>query len=410
MKPKHVVLFVVLAVGLFFCSISASYVSAITQNYAYGSEGLTESEQDQTEEQDQTDTSEEEDTIQAEEESSETQSEHENETRELSAERLKKDTQGPTIDSRTPSVEAATIPINTNIKVTFNEPIKPSSANTATILLRGTIDGKIIPGTVSLSQDGKTATFDATSALAYLQSYTVSLTSDIKDLVGNSLTSEKWSFTTEAQPSSGGGGNAGSESDNTGFGNVGDSLGLVLPNSNLDAAKAQSTSANNNSSDIGVIDKDVITLPKGKAYIQLLNDAELVDRILPLIVEKIDVNMLIAKADGQQLLKKVLPYLDVKVTAYQREGDTKSYKLGSGGSNSGFGLAKCESGDQLVGGGIWSPNSAVEGIWGSVKLSGAFPEPSGDTWRTMYFLKRDDTVTVYAQCLKTEVGIRQILP
>jgi hypothetical protein len=409
MKPKHVVLFVVLAVGLIFCSISASYLSAITQNYAYASEGLTETEQDQIEAQDQTDTSEEEDTIQAQEESSETQSEHENETRGLSAERLTKDTQGPTIDSRTPSVEAATIPINTDITVTFNEPIKPSSANTATILLRG-IDGKINPGTVSLSQDGKTATFDATSVLAYLQSYTVSLTSGIKDLVGNSFISEKWSFTTEAQPSSGDGGNAGSGSDDAGFENVGDSLGLVLPNSNLDAAKTQSTSANNNLSDNGVINKDVITLPKGKAYIQLLNDAELVDRILPLIVEKIDVNMLIAKADGQQLLKKVLPYLDVKVTAYQREGDTKSYKLGSGGSNSGFGLAKCESEDQLVGGGIWSPNSAIDGIWGSVKLSGAFPEPSGDTWRTMYFLKRDDTVTVYAQCVKTEVGIKQILP
>src|SRR5262245_15298906 len=95
MKPKHVVLFVVLAVGLFFCSISASYLSAITQNYAYGSEGLTESEQDQTKEQDQTDTSEEEDTIQAQEESPETQSEHENESRGLSAEQLKKDTQGP---------------------------------------------------------------------------------------------------------------------------------------------------------------------------------------------------------------------------------------------------------------------------------------------------------------------------
>ena len=158
----------------------------------------------------------------------------------------------------------------------------------------------------------------------------------------------------------------------------------------------------------------MVTLPKGKAYIQLLNDFELVDRILPLILEKIQcARLLIARADGRQLLEKVLPYLDVKVTAYQRVGDTKTYKLGSDigyVDKSDSGLARCEAGEQLVGGGISTKGGAVDSVSGIVKLKGGFPDPSGDTWRTRYNLLRDDTVTVYAECLKTEIGIKQTPP
>jgi Big-like domain-containing protein len=240
-----------------------------------------------------------------------------------------------------------------------------------------------------------------------LQSYTVTLTSGVKDLAGNRLTSENWSFTTEAQPTSGGGDNTGSGSNNTGFENLGDSLGLTLPNANLDAAAAQSTPANsNNSSDFGVINKDVITLPKGQAYIQLLNDVELVDRILPLIVDKIDVNTLIAKADGQQLLKRVLPYLDVKVTATEGIGEVKEYHLGStlaGASQSAYQTAHCEPDEQIVERGIGADGkNVVDAIKGFHRVEGS------PLWSFYLHLGSDGKVTVYAQCLKTEVGLKQI--
>jgi Big-like domain-containing protein len=122
----------------------------MTQNYAYASEESTE-----TEEQDQTDTSEEEDTFQVEEENSESESENEDEVQTLSGGSSKKDTKGPTIDNRSPNAGTATIPINMEIKVTFNEPLQISSISTATFLLKVTVDGKIIPGTASFKSRWK---------------------------------------------------------------------------------------------------------------------------------------------------------------------------------------------------------------------------------------------------------------
>jgi hypothetical protein len=113
-------------------------------------------------------------------------------------------------------------------------------------------------------------------------------------------------------------------------------------------------SANNDSSsDFGVINKDVITLPKGQAYIQLLNDAELVDRILPLIVEKIDVNTLISRADGRKLLEKVLPYLDVKISVSEPPSPISKVDITglAGADTFSSQRARCNEGEILSGGG-----------------------------------------------------------
>jgi len=63
--------------------------------------------------------------------------------------------------------------------------------------------GTPIAGTVSQSPDNKVATFDPSSSLAASTSYTATLTTGVKDIAGNAMTSAKsWSFTTAADSSS----------------------------------------------------------------------------------------------------------------------------------------------------------------------------------------------------------------
>jgi hypothetical protein len=46
-------------------------------------------------------------------------------------------------------------------------------------------------------------------------------------------------------------------------------------------------------------------------------------RLLQILYKKIDINTIIAKADGKKLLEKVLPYLDVKLVIREQEGAIK---------------------------------------------------------------------------------------
>ena len=59
-----------------------------------------------------------------------------------------------------------------------------------------------VPGSVSLSQDGKKATFTPSQSLVASTLYTATITTGVKDLAGNGLASNKvWSFTTAASTS-----------------------------------------------------------------------------------------------------------------------------------------------------------------------------------------------------------------
>lgn len=94
----------------------------------------------------------------------------------------------PTVLFTTPA-NAAVIPSNASISITatFSEAIDPSTVNTSTFLVAG------ITGTVTYS--GTTATFTPSTPLASGTSYTVTITTGVKDFASNAMSSSySWSF------------------------------------------------------------------------------------------------------------------------------------------------------------------------------------------------------------------------
>lgn len=107
------------------------------------------------------------------------------------------DTIAPTVVSSNPANGATGIAVTSSVTATFNEAVQGSTVSTTTFKVQaGTTS---IPGTVTLSVDGKTALFDPTSLLAASISYTATITTGVKDLAGNPMvTAKTWSFTTAA--------------------------------------------------------------------------------------------------------------------------------------------------------------------------------------------------------------------
>ncbi|MFA6979594.1 MAG: Ig-like domain-containing protein [Ignavibacteriaceae bacterium] len=101
----------------------------------------------------------------------------------------------PTVSSTDPLNAASGIPINQKIAATFSVAMDASTITTSTYtLLQGTTP---VPGFVSYS--GITAIFAPTSNLTPNTAYSVTITTNAKDLAGNALVSNYvWSFTTGA--------------------------------------------------------------------------------------------------------------------------------------------------------------------------------------------------------------------
>ncbi|MBI4691319.1 MAG: Ig-like domain-containing protein, partial [Nitrospirae bacterium] len=106
------------------------------------------------------------------------------------------DTTAPTVISTSPADGATNISVTTTITVTFSETMDSSTINTTTFTLTDS-SGNLIGGTVTYS--GTTATFTPSTSLSYSTTYTATITTGVKDLAGNAMTSDYvWTFTTEA--------------------------------------------------------------------------------------------------------------------------------------------------------------------------------------------------------------------
>jgi hypothetical protein len=116
------------------------------------------------------------------------------------------DTVQPKVVSLNPSNGAIGVPLLPSIVVTFSEPVQISSISTSTFQVRDSA-GNIVPGSMSMEPAGvppKVITFKPTSPLASSRSYSVTITTGVKDLAGNPLASvAKSSFTTGAQAPAG---------------------------------------------------------------------------------------------------------------------------------------------------------------------------------------------------------------
>lgn len=106
------------------------------------------------------------------------------------------DTDPPFVLSKSPSAGATTVPINTAINITFNEPMDQSATQGAFSLLRER--SLITPGIVTWSDNSLTFTPDA--LLSYGKEYTVILRTDVADETGNTMELTEWVFTTEPAP------------------------------------------------------------------------------------------------------------------------------------------------------------------------------------------------------------------
>ncbi|MGK5092573.1 ice-binding family protein [Deltaproteobacteria bacterium TL4] len=107
------------------------------------------------------------------------------------------DTTAPTVSQTSPANNATAVSVNGAISAIFNETMATGTLSTSTFSLKqGTTS---VSGTVSTI--GTTATFTPSSALEFSTSYTVTITTGAKDVVGNVLAQDySWSFTTGVAP------------------------------------------------------------------------------------------------------------------------------------------------------------------------------------------------------------------
>jgi hypothetical protein len=102
----------------------------------------------------------------------------------------------PTITARSPGVNARVVSQTGNITATFSEAVTGVSTTTAT-LRQGTT---AVTAVVTYSATTRVATIDPTATLLADRTYTVTLTSGIRDVAGNALAASSWSFTTGPRP------------------------------------------------------------------------------------------------------------------------------------------------------------------------------------------------------------------
>lgn len=104
-----------------------------------------------------------------------------------------RDTASPSITGTAPYPNQTNISVNDAITATFSEEMYPSTISTSSFaLFASTVR---VSGNVTLS--GRTATFRPTSSLAAHTLYTATITTNVKDAAGNSLSRDvTWNFTT----------------------------------------------------------------------------------------------------------------------------------------------------------------------------------------------------------------------
>ncbi len=106
----------------------------------------------------------------------------------------------PVVSLTSPSQDAADVPVSSSISVTFSESIDPVTITSSSFFISDGRDN--VSGAMILTDDGKTVIFDPLPDLAAGTAYIVTLTTEIKDLAGNTLAEDNiCSFTTIAAPS-----------------------------------------------------------------------------------------------------------------------------------------------------------------------------------------------------------------
>jgi hypothetical protein len=104
------------------------------------------------------------------------------------------DTTAPTVVSRTPAPGATGVSVNTQVLVTFSEPVTGVSGGSFT--LTNVATGARVLALVVPSVDGRSATLTPLLPLTAGRNWRVNLTNAIRDLAGNRLVPVNWTFRT----------------------------------------------------------------------------------------------------------------------------------------------------------------------------------------------------------------------
>jgi hypothetical protein len=130
--------------------------------------------------------------------------------------------------------------------------------------------------------------------------------------------------------------------------------------------------------------------------VQIQQDKELVNRLFPYIIQKIDGKTLAQKIDGGLLAQKIFPYLDLISSVTIRYGPYQEV-VSSG---------RCLPGEQLVGGGYQygGPTDAI------VTKTYPYSDNQGLAWQSTYNAGEIDNAKIvsYVTCLSQRIALKGI--
>jgi len=107
------------------------------------------------------------------------------------------DTTPPTVISTYPADGDIELPCSVNVTATFSEDMNSSTINNSTFTLKDSADVPVL-GIVTYDSGTKTAMFNPITDLAILTTYTATITTEVEDIAGNNMASDKvWSFITD---------------------------------------------------------------------------------------------------------------------------------------------------------------------------------------------------------------------
>lgn len=142
-------------------------------------------------------------------------------------------------------------------------------------------------------------------------------------------------------------------------------------------------------------------------YIQGLIDNGLAEKILPLMINRIDSSTILENVNGRELLTKIFPYLDVKVTITPRVGESgRLNEIPSTGSSTVHSIARCQPGEIPVSGGYFIYNQNHP-FWEMLHV----PRPDekvlpADGWYVASLFTKPGSIQSVANCLDFEIGIK----
>ena len=130
--------------------------------------------------------------------------------------------------------------------------------------------------------------------------------------------------------------------------------------------------------------------------VQIQQDRELVNRLFPYIIQKIDGKTLAQKIDGGLFAQKVFPYLDIISTVTVRYGPYQEV----------VSSARCLPGEQLVGGGYQygGPTEAI------VTKTYPYSDNQGLGWQSTYNAGEIDNAKIvsYVTCLSQRIALKGV--